>query len=117
MRTDSIDKNCHAFSSDEEAQCGLLDCFFGCCSNDDELVYLQFAQHPIGPGLIEGIGASLVEDDLVVLFEYIARQIGAAVCGIRDVILPDGVRDLPLSIGSGDTELMFFVVFVIDLLG
>lgn len=77
-----------------------LDLTFRGRPDQDELTGLHLGQQPVDPGLIKGVQASLVEDDLSVLAEQLPGQVGIAVGDQADPIGQQGVGDLARAVRS-----------------
>jgi hypothetical protein len=74
--------------------------FFGICAYDDKLASLNFGQESLNPRFIERVNTALVKDNLSVLFEDVAGQVGVTIGRKTNVIMDNGVAHLFLAIGA-----------------
>lgn len=115
-RADGVGQDGDVLSPGEQAQDGGFDSAFGGGADDEEFVGLEFAEEAVGAGFLEGVVAAFIQDDLVIVFEEVAREVGRAVGGEGNMTPADGIGELSLAFGIGQTVAMPVAGFV-NLLG
>jgi hypothetical protein len=116
-RTDGVGEYRNIFSPGQKTQRCRLDSTFDCSANQNELGSSQFAEHPVGPRLFEGVYTAFFKYDLIVLPEYVAGQVGASIGSESNVFVAEGVADLFLAFRAVNTETAFGAAAVVNTSG
>jgi len=116
-RADGVGEYRNIFSPGQKTQRCRLDSAFGCGANQNEFIGSQFAEHPVGPRLFEGVYAAFLKYDLIILSEYIPSQVGASIGSESNVFVADGVADLFLAFRAVNAETAFGAAAVVNTSG
>jgi len=78
---------------------------FDASADENEFLGPHLAKQPLDTRLIERVNAPLMQNNLVVLVKQVCRKVGVTVGGEIDMVWPERVADLFLSVGAVDAPV------------